>query len=125
MSSIENMDELNSNLELTERQYVQNNSPPEIILLETSGSYQAPRHISEKQINKLVISTENQAYLKFDISKAEQGIEFMGKHLAEMLRDPQDDIPQIFTLLFGYFDEDPEHLKQEGIFRKGGDEETM
>ena len=71
------------------------------------------------------MSTENPSYLKFDIGKAKQDLPFMGKHLAEMVREPNDDIPQIFSLLFGFFDENPTFLQSEGIFRKGGDEETM
>ncbi len=63
-----------------------------------------------KIINKMAISTEDEKYLDFDYESAVQTPEFMGKHIAEFKRGPSDDIPEILTLLFDYFDEHPEHF---------------
>ena len=49
----------------------------------------------------------------------------MGKHLYEFKRKEEDDVPEIFILLIKFFDDNPELLKTEGLFRLAGDIEKI
>lgn len=54
-------------------------------------------------------------YLNFDYSKAVQQQDFYGKHIAEFECE-EGEIPNVLTLLFEYFDENPEFFKLTGLF---------
>ena len=77
--------------------------------------------VSEGKVVKIdAISKEDERYLDFDYESAVQTPEFMGKHIAEFKKEMKDDIPEIYTLLFDYFDENPDNFKVGGLFRKSG-----
>lgn len=44
----------------------------------------------------------------------------MGRHLYEFKRSDNEDVPEVFVLLVKYFEEYPELLETEGIFRISG-----
>jgi len=78
-------------------------------------------HVGEKKIiKKDILHCEDEKYRDFDYESANQSMEFLGKHLYEFICEDDDVIPQVFTLLFNYFDENPDYFKLEGIFRKPG-----
>lgn len=41
----------------------------------------------------------------------------MGKHLYEFKRGGEDDVPEIFIILVKFFENKPELIRTEGLFR--------
>ena len=80
--------------------------------------------VVKKKIQKMVISTENEAYRDFDLDSAEMTEKFIGAHLYEFIRESDDAIPEVFTHLFQYFRTN-DRMHPEGIFRKQGDESNL
>lgn len=77
-----------------------------------------------KKGHKEVLSknSENEKYLKFNYQTAVQSKDFFGKHIAEFECEEGELIPNVLTLLFEYFDENPEFYWMQGIFWKSGKE---
>jgi hypothetical protein len=65
---------------------------------------------------KEVKSKENDLYLNFDYASAVQTPDFFGKHIAEFECEEGELIPNVLTVLFEYFDENPDFYTQQGLF---------
>lgn len=50
--------------------------------------------------------------------------DFLGAHIAEFICDEDEEIPNVLTVLFSYFDENPDNFKAVGLFWKSGKEEV-
>lgn len=78
----------------------------------------------KKEVNIDVLSTENQAYKDFNLNEAMQDYALYKKHIYEFKRTVEP-IPDVFCLIFKYFEENEELIQKEGIFRRAGDEEVI
>ena len=64
-------------------------------------------------------------YKDFDVTTAVQSYDILGKHLYEFPRSEGETIPEIFTVIFNYFERNEDHMKQEGIFRLAGNKKLI
>lgn len=79
----------------------------------------------KRDLNKDVVSTSDAKYKDFDPSTAVQTYDIIGKHISEFPREETEAVPEIFTLIFNYFEENEKYLQTEGIFRLAGNKETL
>ena len=100
------LEKLKSRLDSMVFQFVDNKLPIEIKMHDAKDQEEEKEmKVSDyKVIKKEVIRSEDERYKDFDVETAEQSTVFMKKHIYEFQRGPDDDIPEIFTLLFHYFD---------------------
>jgi len=82
--------------------------------------------VGDKKIfRKEVLSTSDSKYKNFDISTAIQTYDILGKHISEFPRGEEEAIPEIFTVIFSYFQMNKKHINTEGIFRLSGSKERL
>lgn len=82
--------------------------------------------VSDKKLfKKVIVSTSDSKYRKFDSEAAVQTYDIIGKHISEFKRADGDLVPEIFLLLFNYFEQNEVFMKTEGVFRLAADKELL
>lgn len=79
----------------------------------------------KKQFTKDVLSTSNEKYKEFDATQAVQTYEIFGKHISEFPREEGESVPEVFTLIFEYFQQNEQFMQKEGIFRLAGNTKLL
>jgi hypothetical protein len=118
------LDSLYELIDIEQKTFVLGALPVEITLFD--GSASGKKTVGDKKVfKKEVVSTSDSKYKDFDLSTAVQGYEILGKHIYEFPRDEGELVPEIFTVLFSYFERNEAHISTEGLFRIAGNKETM
>ena len=118
------LDSLYELIDIEQKTFVIGALPVEITLFD--GSASGKKTVGDKKVfKKEVVSTSDSKYKDFDVSTAVQGYEILGKHIYEFPRDEGELVPEIFTVLFSYFERNEAHISTEGLFRIAGNKETM
>ena len=92
-------------LDIEQKTFILGSQPEEIKQWESRKSLgETSRVVGDKKtIKKDVVSTSDSKYKDFDISKAVQSYDISGKHIYEFPKSEGEIIPDVFTMIFSYF----------------------
>ena len=81
--------------------------------------------VQRKSICVDVIEKGNDRYKNYDPQNQNLTNDIIGKHIQEFQRETPESVPDIFIALINYFEEFPELMETEGIFRIVGNYERI
>jgi hypothetical protein len=123
---IEGLDDIYDQLEIDQKTFVMGVIPCEVKVRDHDKNNDGKSVVSNtKVISKMVVYTSDVKYKDFDISTAVKTYDIYKKHISEFARGEGDIIPDVFNVIFSYFERNEKHMKAEGIFRLAGNKETM
>lgn len=122
----ESLEDIYDRIEIDQKTFVMGVLPSEVKMHDHDKNKSGASVVGDKkEIRKVVVSISDAKYKDFDISTAVQTYDIYGKHIAEFVRDENDIIPDVFTVIFSYFERNVNHMKTEGIFRLAGSKDTL
>jgi hypothetical protein len=123
---IDRLEDIYDQLEIDQKTFVMGVIPCEVKIRDHDGNNDGKSVVSNtKVISKMVVYTSDLKYKDFDITTAVKTYDIYKKHISEFARDEGDMIPDVFNVIFSYFERNEKHMKAEGIFRLAGNKETM
>ena len=92
-------------LDIEQKTFILGAQPEEIKLFEAKKCSVAEGPVvgDMKVITKDVVSRSDSKYKDFDVTKAVQTYDILGKHLYEFPKSDGEIIPDVFTTIFSYF----------------------
>ena len=124
---VNNLDSLYEDIESDQKTFILGAMPSDVRLYDcqlgtASSSYVDSSH---KVIKKVINYSSEEKYRDFDTKNAIQTCDIMGKHISEFKRAENDTVPEVFHLLFNYFEENEEYIKREGVFRLAANKDLL
>lgn len=123
---VDTLEDLYERLDSDQKTFVMASLPTEVRLFDSQlekGSVYVDS--SKKQLKKVIVSSGDTKYLSFDPLTAVQTHDVMGKHIYEFQRSEGDNVPEIFQLIFNYYEQNEEYIKTEGVFRLAANKDTL
>lgn len=122
----DNMEAFYEDIDIEQKTFVLNVLPIEIRLYDSQRPNSGSSIVGDKKLfKKDIVSKSDSKYVNFDSSTAVQTHQILGKHISEFPREEGETVPEIFTLIFNYFEANEENLKWEGLFRLAGNKELL
>jgi hypothetical protein len=120
------LESLYEDIDIEQKTFVLNVLPIEIRLYDSQQPNSGNNVVGDKKLfKKDIVSKSDSKYMNFDSSTAVQTHQILGKHISEFPREEGETVPEIFTLIFNYFEANEDNMKCEGLFRLAGNKELL